>query len=105
MSVPIAWTAITFLVFGTVLSMFPVGGPDPDKESMNYTVVITTAVWGGSLLYYYVDARKWFTGPKITIDAEDLSEEQVTAIREEGIHVEGFEDAKMRVVDTKEVSA
>ena len=31
-SVPIAWAAITFLVFGILLSMFPVGGPDPTRE-------------------------------------------------------------------------
>lgn len=32
-SVPIAWAAITFLVFGTLLSMFPVEGPDPTRKS------------------------------------------------------------------------
>lgn len=31
-SVPIAWVAITFLVFGTLLSMFPVDGPDPTRK-------------------------------------------------------------------------
>lgn len=31
-SVPIAWMAITFLVFGTLLSMFPVDGPDPTRK-------------------------------------------------------------------------
>ena len=31
-SVPIAWAAIAFLVFGILLSMFPVGGPDPTRE-------------------------------------------------------------------------
>jgi amino acid transporter len=59
-SIPLAWTAIAFLVFGTLLSMFPVGGPNPTPQSMNYTVVINMAVWGGSLLYYYVDAYKWW---------------------------------------------
>lgn len=29
---------------------------------MNYTVVISSAIWGGALAYYYIDARKWFTG-------------------------------------------
>lgn len=58
-SVPIAWTAVIFLVYGIVLSMFPVGGPDPTPDAMNYTVVINCAVWGGALLYYFVDARKW----------------------------------------------
>jgi hypothetical protein len=36
-----------------------------------------------------VDARKWFTGPKITLSEEDLTEEQQAAIREEGLHIEG----------------
>jgi hypothetical protein len=57
-SVPIAWAAIIFLIFGILLSMFPVGGPNPAADSMNYTCVINGAVWGGSLLYYYIDARK-----------------------------------------------
>ena len=59
-SVPIAWVAIVFLIFGIVLSMFPVGGPNPTAEEMNYTVVINCGVWGGALLYYYLDARKWY---------------------------------------------
>jgi amino acid transporter len=71
-SVPIAWTAIVFLVFGIILCMFPVGGPNPTPETMNYTVVVNSAVWGGCLLYYYIDARKWFEGPKITIDLDQL---------------------------------
>lgn len=33
LSVPIAWVAITFLVFGTLLSMFPVEGPHPTRMS------------------------------------------------------------------------
>jgi hypothetical protein len=61
---------------------------------MNYTVVISCAVWGGALAYYYIDARKWFTGPKITIDAVSLTEEQEVAIREEGFEVKAFEDVK-----------
>ncbi len=75
-SVPIAWTAIVFLVFGICLCMFPVGGPNPTAETMNYTVVINMAVWGGSMLYYFVDARKWFEGPKITIDVDQLVSHQ-----------------------------
>lgn len=41
----IAWTADVFLAFGIVLSMFPVGGPNPSNENTNYTVVINFAVW------------------------------------------------------------
>ncbi len=52
---------------------------------MNYTVVINCAVWIGALAYYFIDAHKWFTGPKITIDDDDLNEEQKKAIRDEGL--------------------
>ncbi len=67
-SKPIAYAAIVFLVFGIILSMFPAGGPDPTPQVMNYTVVINVAVWGGASLYYLIDARKWFTGPRSTLD-------------------------------------
>lgn len=36
------------------------------------------------------DARKWFTGPKITLSEEDLTEEQQAAIREEGLQIESI---------------
>ncbi|SLM38259.1 gaba permease [Lasallia pustulata] len=90
-SVPLAWTAILFLVFGVFLCMFPVGGPDPTPQTMNYTVVINMAVWIGALAYYYIDARKWFTGPKITVDTDALTEDQAQALREEGLEIEGVE--------------
>lgn len=85
---PIAWLAIIFLVFGILLAMFPVGGPNPTPQSMNYTVVINMAVWGGALAYYFIDARKWFTGPKITLDRDALTEEQQRAIADEGLEVQ-----------------
>ncbi|KIH93214.1 GABA-specific permease [Sporothrix brasiliensis 5110] len=66
-SLPIAWFCVVFLLYGIVLSMFPVGGPNPDPQAMNYTVIINMAVWGGASLYYLVDARKWFKGPKMTL--------------------------------------
>ncbi|KAL1901055.1 GABA-specific high-affinity permease [Sporothrix stenoceras] len=68
----IGWFCIVFLLYGIVLSMFPSSGPNPDPQSMNYTVVINMAVWGGASLYYLVDARKWFKGPKMTLgDGEE----------------------------------
>lgn len=59
---------------------------------MNYTVVINSAVWFGAVAYYYIDARKWFTGPKITIDADDLTEAQQQAIAEDGLEIKRLED-------------
>ena len=156
MSVPIAWAAVIFLVFGILLSMFPVGGPDPTRKSnlvnspsgvqnlplrptplwvsgidshvfsplptsastalslsqfhpkltdstastMNYTVVINSAVWLGALGYYFIDAHKWFKGPKITIDVDDLTEEQQRAIAEDGLDVKGMEGVTRRISGT-----
>jgi amino acid transporter len=91
-SIPIAWTAIIFLVFGITLCMFPVGGPNPTPQTMNYTVVINMAVWCGALAYYYIDAHKWFTGPKITLNLDELTEEQEEALREEGLDVSGLDE-------------
>lgn len=54
LSRPIGWLAIAFLIFGILLAMFPASGPNPTPETMNYTVVINCAVWGGSLLYYFI---------------------------------------------------
>jgi len=92
-SKPIAWLAIVFLVFGITLAMFPVGGPDPTPQEMNYTVVINSAVWGGAMLYYYIDARKWFKGPRITLDLNTLTEEQQQALADEGLEIEGLPEA------------
>ncbi|EWC44177.1 hypothetical protein DRE_07002 [Drechslerella stenobrocha 248] len=82
-SIPIAIVACIFLVFSTTLAMMPVGGPSVNPESMNYTVVINCAVWGGALAYYFIDARKWFIGPKITIDPDQLTEEQMQKMAED----------------------
>lgn len=63
---------------------------------MNYTVVINSAVWLGALAYYYIDARKWFTGPKITIDTDDLTEAQQKAIAEDGLEIKGLEHVTVK---------
>jgi len=60
---------------------------------MNYTVVINMAIWGGAMLYYYIDARKWFKGPKITLDVETLTEDQQRALADEGLEIEGLHEA------------
>jgi len=90
-STPLAWASIVFLSFGILLSMFPVGGPNPTAADANYTPLINGFVWLGALAYYYIDARKWFKGPKITVDLDVLSEEQERVMREEGLEVEGLE--------------
>lgn len=63
--------ACTYLCFAICLLMFPLNGPNPNKENMNYTVVINGAVWAGSLCYYFFWAHRWFQGPKsnLVLDA------------------------------------
>ncbi|KAK8137290.1 GABA-specific permease [Apiospora sp. TS-2023a] len=85
-SVPIAWAAAAFLLFGIVLAMFPVGGPRPAPDSMNYCVVVNVAVWGGASLYYFLDARKWFTGPGDALETEEVGVEEEE--EEEDISIE-----------------
>ncbi|KAK6332888.1 GABA-specific high-affinity permease [Orbilia brochopaga] len=85
LSVPIAIISCLFLFFSTLLAVMPYGGPDVNAETMNYTIVVSSAVWGGALAYYFIDARKWFTGPKITIDATQLTEEQEDKMARNGV--------------------
>ncbi|GEQ68683.1 hypothetical protein JCM33374_g2351 [Metschnikowia sp. JCM 33374] len=44
---------------------------NPNKETMNYTVVLTPGVWILSALYYYVYAHKHYHGPAKTVDDDD----------------------------------
>jgi len=88
LSTPIAWAAVIFLVFGITLSMFPTLGPNPTPDEMNYTVVVNSAVWGGATLYYFLDARKWFTGPKSTLGEIEGATGTQAGDRSEGSGVE-----------------
>lgn len=47
--------------------MFPLESP-VTPDTMNYTCVINPAIWIGCLIYYFVDGRKWFKGPKHTVE-------------------------------------
>lgn len=91
LSRPLATIAVVWLVFGLILSMFPSTGPNPSgmfpsftlsiimdfqrtltgylAQDMNYTIVINGFVWIAAMTYYALFARRWYTGPKMTIDA------------------------------------
>ncbi|PRT54606.1 GABA-specific permease [Wickerhamiella sorbophila] len=55
---------LTFVVF--VLSQMPTT-KNPTAQEMNYTCIINPTIWIGAMLYYFISAHKWFTGPKLTI--------------------------------------
>ncbi|KAF3480934.1 GABA permease [Arthroderma uncinatum] len=74
LSTPIAVVALLYMAFAITLSMFPTAGPSPSANDMNYTVVINGTVWIGSLLYYFLSAKKWFKGPRKTLDPASPTE-------------------------------
>ncbi|RHZ48366.1 putative GABA permease (Uga4) [Aspergillus thermomutatus] len=76
LSRPIAIVATVWLVFGLILSMFPSGGPNPTASTMNYTIAINGFVWIACMTYYFLFARKWYTGPKMTIDSSEVVSSQ-----------------------------
>ena len=57
-------------------------------------MVINCAVWLGALAYYFIDARKWFTGPKITLNVDELTEAQEIAIHEQGLNISGVTEGE-----------
>ncbi|KAF3177185.1 GABA-specific high-affinity permease [Orbilia oligospora] len=87
LSIPIAVVACIFLIFSILTAWMPIDGPNVTPQNMNYAIVVNFAVWGGALLYYYIDARKWFTGPRITLDSShsQLTEEQEEKIAKEAL--------------------
>ena len=36
-------------------------------SNMNYTIVINGFVWAGCMIYYFIFARHWYTGPQMTV--------------------------------------
>lgn len=45
-------------------------------DEMNYTIVINGFVWLASMTYYVLFARKWYTGPKMTVNTVQTSEQK-----------------------------
>ncbi|EDK41051.2 hypothetical protein PGUG_05149 [Meyerozyma guilliermondii ATCC 6260] len=63
----VGWTSTIFIMYTIVMVMFP-SNRGPDKDTMNYTCVITPSVWLLSLLYYKIYAHKIYHGPQKTVD-------------------------------------
>ncbi|KAM9933437.1 hypothetical protein OXX80_006941 [Metschnikowia pulcherrima] len=68
------WISTIFVVYTIVMVMFPTD-TNPNKDTMNYTVVLTPGVWILSAVYYYVYARKYYHGPAKTVEEEDFGGE------------------------------
>ncbi|CUM67419.1 uncharacterized protein PRCAT00005113001 [Priceomyces carsonii] len=71
----VGWISTIFIIYTIVMVMLPTNN-HPDKDTMNYTCVITPGVWILSLLYYFVYAHKIYHGPQKTVDVDsELSSE------------------------------
>jgi amino acid permease (GABA permease) len=62
-----AWVAFIFVLF-----MLPQAYP-VTVESFNYTPIAFLVVLGGAALWWFVSARKWFTGPKVQGSGAELA--------------------------------
>lgn len=80
-----------------VLCFPSVKGQDLNDLNMNYTCLIYGGVMSLSLLWYAIDARKWFKGPRINVD--HLIHAQVV----EGVTMVSEEEAVLAdIVEKKE---
>ena len=69
----IEWISVIFGFYTIVMVMLPASS-HVDKDTMNYTCVITPAVIILSYVYYMLYLRKHYHGPCKTIDVEDECE-------------------------------
>jgi amino acid transporter len=62
-SAPIGWLAIGWVVVICVLFILPTASPIT-ASNFNYTILAVLVVVGAATIWWFVSARKWFTGPK-----------------------------------------
>lgn len=68
---PIGFVTCAFVLVMIPILCFPyVKGKDLDAEQMNWTVVVFFGPMLLSLIWFMVDAHKWYKGPRSNIEAE-----------------------------------
>lgn len=69
-SIPVAFVAVVFMVFMTIVFLFPMT-PQTSVQNMNYTVAVLGGVLLLSLVWYYFPKYggvHWFTGPVANVN-------------------------------------
>jgi amino acid permease (GABA permease) len=69
---PIGIVASLWVVFIFVLFMLPTVSPI-SVGTFNYTPIAFLVVLGGAAIWWFVSARKWFTGPRVQGTPEELA--------------------------------
>jgi amino acid permease (GABA permease) len=69
---PIGIVAIVWVAFITILFMLPQVSP-VTGSTFNYTPIAVLVVLGFAAAYWFLSARRWFTGPKVQGTEEELA--------------------------------
>ncbi|MDQ3403176.1 MAG: amino acid permease [Actinomycetota bacterium] len=72
---PIGIIACVWVCFIFVLFMLPQVSPIT-AATFNYTPIAFLVVLGGAAVWWFVSARRWFTGPKVQGSAEELAKRE-----------------------------
>ena len=90
-SIPVAVLAVLFMVFMTIVFLFPMT-PQTSVQQMNYTVVVLGGVLLLSLVWYYFPKYGgvyWFTGPVANINTRSQSLDKNSIDSEKGNNLPG----------------
>jgi hypothetical protein len=68
-SYPVAIAAVTWIAFISIVFILPELNP-VNSQTLNYAIVAVGIVLVYSLGFWFLSARKWFTGPVSQIQAE-----------------------------------
>lgn len=71
----IGWSSTVFILYTVVMVMLP-STKYPDKETINYTCIITPSIWIFSLVYYNTYAHKHYHVPQKTAFVSDCASEK-----------------------------
>jgi hypothetical protein len=77
-SIPIAVLAVIFMVFMTIVFLFPTT-PQTSVQEMNYTVAVLGGVLLLSVVWYYFPKYGgvyWFTGPVTNVNTITVADKQ-----------------------------
>lgn len=64
----------TYVIFG--LSMLPSDVPVTNAETMNYSCVVCGGIWLFISLYWLIDARKWYRGPRMNLESKVIEAQE-----------------------------
>lgn len=88
-SIPIGATGSVFVTMMVPILCLPsVTGDNLDPASMNWTALVYGGPMLGAMVWWVVDARKWFKGPKVNVEhlmvARDVQGEKL-----DGVNING----------------